>query len=284
MLVFVAGISVQAQDSWILYDDFNSEFMDVGKWTTSESRGTGVVLLETIREIHGNRLILGARAFGNITSYQNPPYPVPSQGTRSGDINAGFGVTQAHPFKGLKVSAKVNQAQASGCSNFNSTPTSARARLLGFFFNTTSPTPQQGDRTGDVLAQIRIQRNSNSTDKPQILEVLADVVKCKDSACSTPTTDSVISVYLGSINLGQWADIEIEWDKDNKRFNFKLNKEPTVNIGYPETWSDNYPPSSLWNALGVANRLAANCPADERAMGYVEVEFDNLFVKEFPNP
>lgn len=132
LLVCLVGASAQAQNPWVLYDDFNTEFMDIGKWTSSESRGVGVVLLETVRELHGNRLLLGGRAFGNTAAYKSPPNPVPSQGTRSGDVNAVFGVTQPS-FKGLKVSVKVNEAQATGCPNYNATPTSARARLSGVF-------------------------------------------------------------------------------------------------------------------------------------------------------
>ena len=78
--------------------------------------------------------------------------------------------------------------------------------------------------------------------------------------------------------LGQWATIEVDWDKDNSQFNLKLNNKPTVVIPY--TWNVYYPVSSSWNALGVANRIA-NCPADERAMGFIDAEFENLFVREF---
>lgn len=149
---------------------------------------------------------------------------------------------------------------------------------LGFFFNATYPSATPGNRSGDVLAQIRIQRNSNSTDKPQILEVWGDVVLCANSDCSQVATGGIFSQYLGNINLGQWANLEIYWDKDNKSFNFNLNKEPIVTINYSQGWS-HYPVSSPSNVLGVANRLAANCPVNERAMGYVEAEFDNLFIR-----
>jgi hypothetical protein len=260
--------------------------MDIEKWTSSDSRGIGVTLLETVRELHGNRLLLVARAFGNTVPISSPPAPpVPFWGTRPGDVNSGFGMTEV--FQSLKVSVKVNQAQATGCPDFNANPTAARARVLGFYFNATNPSATPGNRIGDVLAQVRIQRSSNSTDKPQILEVWVDVVRCIDTGCSNAVNDGLSPVRLGNINLGQWATIQIDWD-NVRYFNVKLDKEPAVvidvlgskNPGAPVWYV--YPVSSPWNALGVSNRLAANCPADERAMGYVEAEFDNLFVRSFP--
>jgi len=267
-----------AQGPFVLYDDFNSALMDPDKWTSSESRGVGVTLLETVRELHGNRLLLGARAFGNTVPISSPPTPVPSMGTRSGDVNSAFGVTQG--FQSLRVSVKVGQAQATGCPDFNATPTTARARLIGFYFNAVKEIPTPGDRTHDVLAQIRIQRASNSPDKSQILEVYGDVVRCLDQGCSSAVTDGPSSPLLGKIMLGQWATVQIDWN-GNRVFNLKLNNEQTVVYEIPLSWFV-YPVSSHWNALGVSNRLSANCPVNERAMGYVEAEFDNLFVRLFP--
>ena len=285
LLVCFVGISAQAQNPWVLYDNFNSAFMDIEKWTSSDSRGGGVVLLETVRELHGNRLLLAARAYGNTVPISDPPEEPPSMGTRPGDVNAGFGLTQV--FQSLKVSVKVNQAQATGCPDFNATPSAARARLLGFYFNATNPSATSGNRIGDVLAQVRIIRSSDSTNKPQILEVWVDVARCTDTTCGNATNDGLLPVQLGNINLGQWATIQIDWD-NVRYFIVKLNKEPAgvIDVLGPKTqgapvWSVN-PVSSPWNALGVSNRLAANCPTDERAMGYVEAEFDNLFVRSFP--
>jgi len=289
MLVCSFGISAQAQNSWVLYDDFNSAFMDIEKWTSTESRGGGVVLLETVRELHGNRLILAARAYGNTVPTPPLPDPVPFMGNRPGDVNAGFGLTQV--FQSMKVSVKVNEAQATGCPDFNATPTSTRARLLGFYFNAKKETPTPGNRSHDVLTQVRIIRNSNSTDKPQILEVWVDVLRCTDITCGNASFDGLLPVQLGKINLGQWATIQIDWD-GSRYFNVTLDKEPAQQI---DIQNATFPPSegggkwsvflvsSKWNALGVANRLAANCPVDQRAMGYVEAEFDNLFVREFPS-
>ncbi len=277
----------KAQEHLVLYDNFNSFFMDIERWSSSESRGPGVTLLETVRELCGGRLFLVARAFGNTAGISHPPdSTVPALGTRPGDVNSLFGLAEV--LKSLKVSVKVNQAKAIGCPDSNTTPTAARARLLGFYFNATKQTPTPGDRNDDVLAQIRIQRSSNSTDKPHILEVWVDVVRCLDAGCGTSSNDGLLPVQLGKIKLGQWATIQIDWD-GVRYFIAKLNREPAAvmdiqgaTLPSASKWSV-YPVSSPLNLLGASNRLA-NCPADERAIAYVEAEFDNLFVRHFPSP
>jgi len=269
LLVCLVGISAQAQNPWVLYDDFNSEFMDIEKWTTSERRDGGVMILESVRELHGGRLHMMGRAFGNTS--------IPYSWTRAGDVNSSFGMGKV--FQSLKVSVKVNDVEVTGCPSSNTSFSSSRARLATFFFNANAKEnpPPWNNSIGNVLVQFRIQRSSISTDKPQLLEVLADVGKCSDATCYGASEVTVVS--LGNIMLGQWATIQVDWDIENSRFNLKLNKEPTIVVPY--AWEVNHPPSSPWNALGVANRIA-NCPAEERAMGFIDAEFENLFVRELP--
>jgi hypothetical protein len=267
--VCLVGISAQAHDSWVLYDNFNSEFMDIGKWGASQRIDTGVVILEYVRELHGGRLHMMGRAFGRVVG-------TPALGNAAGDINANF--SMGNSFTSLKLSVKVNDVEVTGCPDVNTTPSSSRARLVGFFFNATKAVPTPGDRTDDVLVQIRIQRNSDSTDKPQILEVWADVIRCTNSDCSTASPDGNPAVLLGNVKLGQWATIEVDWD-GNKQFNFKLNKERPIvyNILYGG-WNVD-PVSSPVGTLGVSHRIA-NCPSNERAMGFIDAEFDNLFFRK----
>jgi hypothetical protein len=119
---------------------------------------------------------------------------------------------------------------------------------------------------------MRISRRSNSTDKPQLLEVMADVVRCTDAPCNNAAGPS--PALLGYIMLGQWATIEVDWN-GGRQFNLKLNKEPTIVFDIPAEWEVN-PVSNPVGTLGVAHRIA-NCPPNERAMGFIDAEFDNVF-------
>jgi len=78
--------------------------------------------------------------------------------------------------------------------------------------------------------------------------------------------------------LGKWATIEIDWNGD-KRFNLKLNKERPIVYDILYGGWNVYPVSYPVGTLGVSHRIA-NCPSDERAMGLIDAEFDNLFLRE----
>lgn len=264
VICMAAGL-VQAENSWVLYDDFNGQFMDIGAWTTYQRIDTGVTILEYVRKLHGGRLYMEDRAFGYTQA--TGPY----SGQRAGDISSVFGADKV--FKGMKVSVKVKEVEVTGCGD-NPIPSSSRARLLGFFFNTDE---SYNGRLNDVVAQIRIQKGSNSTEGDRILEVWADVVKCTNSACTLGSGPP--SILLGKVKLGQWATIEIDWDQDRSEFNFALNGNSS-SISYLSQGWDPHPPSSPWNAVGLSNRLA-DCPVQERALGYIEAEFENLFVRQF---
>jgi len=279
LFLCLAGISAQAQTPFELYDDFNSDFLDIEKWTTGERRDTGVMILDTVRELHGGRLRVMGRAFGNTVTVPNPPPPPAPLGVRAGDVNASFHMWEA--VQGLKVSVKVNDVEVAGCPGSNTYPTYARARFAGFFFNSAvDPPSTPTDRTGDVLAQIRIQRRSDSVDRAQVLEVFADVFRCSDAPCINAS--GPLPAFLGSILLGQWATIEMDWDVDHSGFNFSINKESTVFVQYPWFVYRLSAPGNI-NTLGVSHRLA-NCPMDERAMGFMDAEFENLLVRELPSP
>jgi len=268
----LVAISAQAQNPWVLYDDFNSEFMDINNWNTSQRIDEGVVILEYVRELHGGRLHMMSRTFGS--TLHGPPY------ARGGDVNANFSLGK--PFKSLKVSVKVNDVEVMGCPEYNTaTPSYSRARLVGFFFNATKPDPTPGDRTDDILVQFHIQRRSDSTDKPRILEVWAHVLRCIDPQCSASSSDGNPGVLLGNVMLGQWSTIEVDWD-GNKQFNFKLDKTPPIvyDILYGGWYV--YPVSNPVGTLGVSHRIA-NCPPPplaERKVGLMDAEFDNLFIME----
>jgi hypothetical protein len=280
LLMALVCAPAKAQGPLVLYDDFKSDFMDIEKWTTSERRDLGVMILESVRELHGGRLHMMGRAFGNTVPADSSPY---YSGVRLGEVNSLFGSGEV--FRSLNVSVKVNDTQATGCPDSYTSPTSAQARLLAFYFNageiTPLPTPPTDPgRINDVLAGISIQKLSNSTDKPQLLEVWAYVLRCTNPGCGSASSDGPPSALLGKIMFGQWATIQIDWD-GARVFNLRLNKEPTVVHKIPDSWKIKaLPPSRIANILGVSNRIA-NCPPDERAMGFVDAEFDNLFVGSF---
>jgi len=256
------GTAVEAKDHLVLYDNFHSEFLDATKWSGSQTI-SGATILEYVREIRGGRLQLSNRAFGNRGS---------DSGSSVGTLrlcSVGF----PGEFTTTRASVKVEDIKVMGCPS-NSTPTQASAQLLGFFFNTVGP-PYNGVQN-NVLGFIRIRRLSNSTDKPRILEVWGGFVHCADPDCLT--VDVSNSKKLGNVKLGQWATIQVEWDLDNEGFIFKLDKEPPQFISYSSYGWTIYLPSSRFICLEGKNQIA-NCTT-ERQMGFVDADFDGVFINE----
>ena len=271
--LFSTAAFAGSQEDWVRYDNFNSQFMDIEKWTASESWDAGVVILESTRGLYGGRLNLMCRAFGNT-----PPDP-PYLGTRRGDVRSFFGIGRV--FQSIKVSVKVNDIKVTGCPD-NTDPTYSRVSIVGNFFNVVDPNPSPGDSTDDVGAGIRIVRGSDSTDKHNLLEVWGDVWRCTNPGCTSVSFVEPTPVLLGKIKLGQWATIQIDWDRNGRQFNLKADRLPTLTVPYPQEWEE-FPANNPVNFLRASNWIA-NCPPDKRALGFVEAEFDNLYVRELPSP
>jgi len=267
LLLMISGPSAKANDSWTLYDDFNSEFLDITKWRESQTRTGGVVVLEEVREIQGQRLYMLIRAHGPT-----------SGGIQRGDKNITF--PQPNTIRGVKASIKVNEVEATQCPT-NPQFTQARARFSGSFYNTGACDLSTPGQQCDVIAQILIQRFSNSTDKPGILKILGEVRECIDSSCFQ--TQPPQSVDLGTIRVGQWATVSVEWewgwDDDNNEFNnfiFQLDEETPKVIDY-STSNVASTPHSPYKQLGVSPRIPY-CSSG-RQVGFIGADFENVFVK-----
>jgi hypothetical protein len=267
LLITMSSPSAKAADPWTLYDNFNSEFLDIGKWGESQTKTGGVVALEEVREIEGQRLYMLIRAHG------------PTQGgMQRGDKSIAF--PQPNTIRGVKASIKVSEVEATQCPITNSQSTRARARFSGSFFNTLGgcgslPTPC--GQAYDAVAQILIQRHSNSPDKPGILRIVGEVFECLDSSCFQ--NSNYQSVELGTVRVGQWATVSVELDDIYNQFIFQLDKKP------PQVIENVMPiasqPNSPYKLLGVGARIPYCAPDGqlERQVGLIGADFENVFVK-----
>lgn len=264
MVLLLSALSVPAQalEPFVLYDNFNSIFINVEKWVGQESQTTPrVILLENVRAIEWGRIRLLQRSYHTGGSQTIPLDRADNQ----------LRFTAPERITAIKASVKVNAVRTIGCSN-SSEPTQARARLLGSFFNTDGP-PFNGQQN-DVLAYILIERLSDSTDKPWVLKVNAQVLRCTDPNCFT--YDNFQTVDLGNINLWRWEDITLVWDKPNMQFIFKLGHNPAVSILY--TLPEFSMPGAPVKLIGVSQRYPF-CPEPGRE-AFIDVDFENIFVNE----
>lgn len=264
LLVSLLGAAVRADGQLVLYDHFHQGFIDETKWGANQTI-VGATILEYVREIQGDRLHMSNRAFGNQGSNDG-------RSTATIRINS-FGFPGG--FTTARASIKVEGVEATGCSD-NEAPTSARAQLVGHFFKTSEESDGAKDH---VLGVIQIQRSSNSADKKNVLGVYGVLVHCLDSDCLTFDTTSK---ELGKVKLGQWATVQIEWDQVGEEVIFTLDKNPPQSISYSDKEWDFYPLSSPGQYPGINLEAAskiANCKA-ERQMGFVDADFDNVFINE----
>ena len=262
LLTVLLGAAVRAEERLVLYDNFHSEFLDETKWSGNQTI-SGATILEYVREIRRDGLTLSNRAFGNRSS---------DSGTSVATIRL-CSASFPGEVTASRVSIKVEDVEVTGCPS-NSTPTQAKASLVGFFFNTAG-SPYNGVQN-NVLGTVEIVRLSNSADKEHVLEVRGGFVHCTDPDCLT--VDVANAKKLGNVKLGHWATVQVKWDRDNEGFIFKLDWKPPQFISYSSYQWEIYPPSARTICLQSQDRIA-NCTA-ARQMGLVDADFDYIFVNE----
>ena len=125
----------------------------------------------------------------------------------------------------------------------------------------------------DVIAQILIQRFSDSPDRPGIFKITGEVLECTDPSCFS--SKNYQSVDLGIVSLWQRATVSVEWNPANNQFIFKLDWKPPQAISY--SMVDAFPPNSAFKLIGVSPRIPY-C-LSERQVGSIGVDFEKVFVK-----
>ncbi len=255
LLTGVAWIPAHAAlESLVLYDNFDKSLINPDKWFGSEGPFGG----EATRLLQGGRLRMTYRAYGNTTTNVGQTL----NGNRLHFVNPAA-------VTAIKATVIVKGVALTGCS-LNPAPTDVRARLIGFFFNTGTPTP--GSSTNDVIARIIIFRRSNSTDPPGVLKVQAFVGTCDNPACSSATNFS--SLDFGTVATDVSTTVSVQWDRDNHQFIF--TRDATA-IAAPYTVSDSAPPGTP-NKLLDSGVFVPNCTAAPLPTGFVDASFDDVFV------
>ena len=245
----------------VLYDDFNAKLINPDKWFGRVSGSSGNELFETIREIKGNRLHLLGRGYGRTD-------------IGSGGSASGVQLFFSNPnFVAIKATLQVKNYDLVGCGD-SDTGSRVRARIVGSFFNTTDA-PTSGSLENDVWAQIRLQRNANSSDSPKVLLVLADVFRCTDSTCTG--FETLGAGDLGTANVGEKVTLRLEWDQTKHQFIAQRDNEPEVFLPY--SVSDTSTPGAKFRRMEVTQTLT-NCTAQPRPVGFMDAYFDDVFVNQ----
>jgi hypothetical protein len=259
LLLIISGPTAKAADSWTLYDNFNSEFLDFDNWTPSESTSGGVVIFEVVREIEVRKLSMRTRAYGPTSG----EYP-----QQRGDNNILF--PDPDSIHGLKASIRVNEVEATQCPGQD--PTRAAARIQGYFFKTGDCSNGACNGSGNsVGAQIFIGRFSNSDDRPNLLSVVGRVIRCYDQACFYHEFQDY---PLGTIAIWQWATVSLEYDSVNDQFIFQLDRQQPIVV---DNTYDIVSETGTSKVIGTLTRFPY-C-SEERQIALIGADFDNIYTK-----
>jgi hypothetical protein len=269
LLINMLALPVGGMEPFVLYDDFSSKFIDVNKWYGVTMRSGAVVLLEFTREIQKNRLHLANRTYGDTTSNK--------------EFSRGYnvlGFLNEGRITAMKATVQINDFEAKGCKA-NPFPSAAGLHLAGSFFNTgTAPTPNNQQK--DVIAGIGIQRRSNSTDEPNVLEVNYRVMECGDKSDRTCISPKILDQgFLGIVMNGEITDLSIRWDQANHQFIFQLNLQSAVFSPYKV--SDTSRPGINFKRLDLGHEVA-NCSGEPRSIAFMDAYFHKVYVSEKRSP
>ncbi|MEI2769674.1 MAG: hypothetical protein V9G98_02690 [Candidatus Competibacter sp.] len=252
--------SVWAGEPLALYDNFNSNFINPNKWFgRTGGAGAGLQTLDEVRFIILGNLNLLTRTYANATTDDGDSYN-----------NQGLGFIDPSSITAIKTSIRVVGYELKGCSNGDTT-SRVRARIHGNFFNAGVPIP--GSPMNDVVANIALIRQIETTDSPSTLQVIANIARCLDSSCLQ--FESLNETNLGTASVGQKVTLRLELDKNNHQFIVQRDSQPEILIPYYV--QDSSSPGAQSKRLEVGSWMA-NCTAQPRPTGFMSAFFDNVYV------
>jgi hypothetical protein len=249
--------AVQAAEPYALYDSFSASPINPELWSEGER----------LRTVKAGALYLMQRSWGLDTA---------DVGVTS--ANWSSSLTGAELITQMRMRVIVSAIQTNACPS-NPAVADARARMIGGFFNVGTPTP--GSQVGDVTAQIRLLRTSNSTDPAGVMRVQGVVLQCTTPDCAGAFTVGNV-VELGTVATGSSANLQMQWDQAGKTFHFSRDAGAYAGtVAY--TQNDTSPPGVNFRQLSTRVNLP-NCMSAPRVSGLVDVRFDHVYVNQSAAP
>ena len=253
----LAAAPAQAIEPFRIYDRFTDKSIDPTRWSDNEK----------VREIKSGAMRLMQRTYG------------------LGNSDVGFTPTNwstnlnpnPQNITAIKATITVTALEAIACPS-NPAVGDARARIIGGFFNTGTPTP--GSQLNDSIAQVRLLRFSNSTDPAGLLRVQGLLSICTSADCNNSATVGNV-VDLGTVMVGTPVTVSLQWDKPGKTFYFSREGGPTGTVAYAE--SDASPPGVLFRQVSTRVNVPT-CQSAPRVSSMVDALFDNVFVNRSAAP
>lgn len=249
--ILLANSTASAAENLALYDDFGTDTIRPEKWRYSTVK----------RKAQNGLLTLRHRMYG-------------SQENNTGRQSAGVFLPFNNPgaITMMQATVMVKGAYTTGCSA-NPTVSMNAARLFGSYFNIGSPTVDSA--VNDVVADIHIDQEAETSQRASGLHVIASVDLCKSANCEI--TESIAYHDLGTVDNAQSVKLTVKWEKESHRFVFQ--RDNTIFVSSPYLLDDSNPPSVKYKQLRVQN-FPANCAVGPRTETAMTALFDDVMVNE----
>jgi hypothetical protein len=253
--LLLCSVAAQAQ-SLVLYDDFTSGIINPKRWYGEEGKQYGGIRVEARRAVVAGQLRIEAKAYSDNFA---------DSGSSTSRNSVVFAKSSA--ITAIRSSITLRSATITGCAA-NTTPSVARARIFGFFFNAGVAVP--GSNYNDVYAGIQVSRGSGSTDAAGIFRVTGFIGKCTDDACISSTT--VAYQDLGTATLGTATEVGVTWDRAAHRFAYQRATDAVVYLPYtlPDVEAASFPVKRM----EISNQVA-QCTST-RPVASAAADFDNV--------
>ncbi|MFO1339127.1 MAG: hypothetical protein U1F53_13040 [Burkholderiaceae bacterium] len=245
-----------ALEKWKLFDNFNGDAIDQDKWPG---------MIDRAREVRDRQLRLMAR-----------DYAVTNSNTGFSAVSQQQSLPKPNLVTEIKAKVTATAVDVVGCAA-NPQVAMARARIYGTFFNTGAGV--SGSSLGDVEAQMRLHRSSDSVDAPGVLRVYAVVARCDDANCVATT--ELASADFGAADPGQPVGLQMQWDRANKRFLFKRDSDPVVPLVY--TVQDAGSAHAPYANVSIRN-VIPNCTSAPRPTSMIDALFDDVSINKSAVP
>jgi hypothetical protein len=270
-VALLATLAGRADGAFVVYDDFSSGDIDPEKWSGFSTEGTFASPTAEIRRlVESGALRLALTSWGDDATSAGAPL------TRQGVNLRQLGAHGSASFvTGLGATATVLSAEAEGCGSNPATGISARFQLIGAFFNDGSGAV--GDRTGDILAMIWLQKTAAGLN-----QIVAAVNRCPDAACASSTTVAIAgnpAVFTSAWSIGTPLALELTWDRVNGKFAFAATDPATAStesrvITYAPTVTNAGPPVTDFKSVRLLH-ITPNC-AGARKHVAMDVRVDDV--------
>lgn len=284
LLVISAWTPSDALEPWRLYDDFEVGPISFSKWYGESSDDSHIYAMD-------RTLVLDPSGVGRDLRLMHVGHGASNDNSGEEETSVGLAFAAPETVTAIRAKFNVRNYTTTACAANANSSADANVAIVGNFFNVDQGTKKPGDHTGDVRAAVAVGAStSNFNDAGTQLHVFGIVEKCGDSKCSWQNAIFLSNTNndytdLGTVSLGSWVRVAVQWDQANRQFLFQRGTQTPVAVSYASLTIPNLglPAVNLKRITTLnfsANCMSPNSPATTKMDALV----DNVAVNQTALP